>query len=312
MKIKNLSLEQGLKKNKKWNVIRSTGAALIIAGMLSTPVYACVPQENIKGDLEYNVDRSAIKLSEANTLDNLFNNCTERQISLEEIKKAIILSDALNEYYPGPTELSNTDLDEIVGLDINELYREYNRALKRGRENNFCKEHIKELAAIDAFTLFSCRTVSNNLKNTIENRLAEIISSEGIIITVWPNVTINEFETFAIVGTNRGYIRYNLEGPVIDRVRNAYLFLNSQYNTAISNINGTSPYFDNAFVYNGVNSKTGMSVYLSFGDSERKDNLSEAMTLSDIISNPESIEISKVGATTINFSEPPKLTKEFE
>lgn len=312
MGIKNLSLNSGLKKNKKWNIIKTTGAAFVLASMLATPVYAYVPQSEFIGEAEYcnthNVNRSTTKEVEAQTIENLFNNWTERTVTISEIEKAITLSNTLNNYYPGPTELSNTDVDEIVSVDINGLYKEYTRAVKRNREAKFCQNHIGDLAAIDAFTLFSCRTVTNELKTSIANRIASIVASEGYKVTVWPSVEINATEAYVIIGTNCGYIRYNLQGPIIDEAKNIVSYLESQYTTAINNARGTSTLHDNAFVVNGVDPRYNTTVYLTFGDSDRKDTLTNGISIVNKLNTFEALEFSRTG-NTISITEPPKLTK---
>ncbi len=312
MGIKNISLSSGLKKNKKWNIIKTTGVAFVLASMLATPAYAHVPQNDFIGEEEYcdtyNVNRRVTKEAEAQTIENLFNNCTERIVTISEIEKAITLSNALNTYYPGPTELSNTDVDEIVSVDINALYNEYTRAVKRNREAKFCQNHIGDLAAIDAFTLFSCRTVTNELKSAITNRIASIVASEGYKITAWPAVEINATEAYVIIGTNYGYIRYNLQGPIIDEAKNVISYLEAQYTTAINNARGTSTLHDNAFVVNGVNPYYNTTVYLTFGDSDRKDTLTNGISIIDKLNTFEALEFSRTG-NTISITEPPKLTK---
>lgn len=312
MGIKNFALNSGLKKNKKWNIIKTTGAALIIAGMLAEPVYAYVPQSDFIGEEEYcdtyKVNRTETKKTEAQTIENLFNNCTDRTITMKEVEKAITLSDVLNTYYPGPTELSNTDVDEIVNIDINDLYRQYTRAVRRGKEANFCAAHIGELASIDAFTLFACRTVTNELKTSIANRIASIVASEGYTITTSPTVEINENEAYVVIGTSRGYIIYNLQGKVIDEAKTIVTYLESQYRTAINNANGTSTLADNAFRVNGVNPRYNTTVYLTFGDSDRKDMLTNGIGLISKVKTPEALEFSRTGTGTITITEPPKLS----
>ncbi|MDE5888821.1 MAG: hypothetical protein K2H20_02250, partial [Bacilli bacterium] len=293
----------GTKNHKKRPVIKTTGLALVIASMISTPAYAYVEQDDFIGEAEYcdtqYINRDETKLIEAQTIENLFNNCTERTITLDEIKKAITLSDVLNTYYPGPTELSNTDVDEIVSVDINGLYKDYTRALKRNNEAKFCQNHIGDLAAIDAFTLFSCRTVTNELKSSIATRISSIVTSEGYQVTVWPSVEINANEAYVIIGTNNGYFRYNLEGPVIDEVKSVIAYLESQYTSAINIAKGTSNTYENAFVVNGVNPKTNTTVYLTFGDSDRKDTIVNGISLINKVRTFEALEFTKSSSNTI-------------
>lgn len=313
MEIKNLNLGGGLKKNKKWNIVKTTGAALVLASLITTPAYAYVPQNDFIGEAEYsdiyNQDRIETKQIETQTIENLFNNNTERTITISEVRKAIALSDALNTYYPGPTELSNTNVDEIVNININELFNDYTRETKGNYEYRFCQEHIGDLAAIDAFTLFSCRTVTNELKASIANRIASIVASEGYTITVWPTVEINANEAYVVVGIPNGYIFYNLSGKVIEEAKSMVSTLEAQYRTAINNANGTSELADNAFRVNGVDPRYNETVYLTFGDSDRKEILTKTIDIIDKIKKHEALEFVRTDSSTITISEPPKLTK---
>ena len=71
MEIKNLNLGEGLKKNKKWNIVKTTGAALVLASLITTPAYAYVPQNDFIGEAEYsdiyNQDRIETKQIETQT-----------------------------------------------------------------------------------------------------------------------------------------------------------------------------------------------------------------------------------------------------
>lgn len=298
-----MGIKEYFKSASKKNIL--TGAAkvastttLIAALLVAAPstAYASVPAENIIGDAQYSYDRSGIKAQDAQDIMNYFGG-TDRygnpNVTNDEIRKAIELSDILNTYYFSPLYYTNTTKNEVIGLDIDDIYSDYQNASNRGGKSyeRFCNESLESKPAIDAYTLFACGTVSQNIKNQIAARIFSIVSSEYGNVTAYPTVYVNADEVYVLIGINGQLQKIALYGDLVESIKASCQSLDYRYSTGINNIGGYSSNYESSFAYNGIDSVSLDSAWLSLGDDYRKNDLRTALDLSDQLSVAESYEV---------------------
>ena len=277
-------------KEKLSNINFATGAKKValgvaIVGALSLPLsqtaHAAVPASNILGDAQVGYEsRIAIKQDDAEDIHNAF--CAydyygNPVVDTEEISRAIELSDALSNYFSDELYYTNTNKSEVLGLDIDDLYGDYQYAESRNREERFCSNNMNSKPAIDAYITFSCGTVANGIKGELSNTICRILTDEGYQITATPRLTINNNKLYAVVGLNTGLRVIEISGDQVPEIISTILAMNNTYNVSLNNIGGYSNTYESSFAYNGVDMYTGESVWLSLPDAEKKANLSQGI-----------------------------------
>ena len=102
---------------------------------------------------------------------------------------------------------------------------------------------------------------------------------------------VTENEVSCVVGINGCVQKFILHGEKIEDVKRLCTGLDYHYNTAMASIDGSSPYYENTFAYNGVRSTNGESVWLSLGNSEIKSEIREAIALTRVIEDRRTLEM---------------------
>lgn len=297
----------GIKKFKE-NASKSnllTGAkkvavatTLVAAMMVSMPsvAHADVPAAYIVGDAELSEDRTYIKKQDGIDIRNYFEGYDiygYSNVSEDEIRKAIELSNVLNAYYLSPLYYTNTTKNEILSLDVDGIYNEYITAPNDNGYQAFCDNNLVNKPAIDAYTLFACGTVSRNIKNTIANEIYSIIYNEHPYSEItYPTIIVNDSEAYAVFTVDGTVQKVTLLGDIIDTIKTICPALDNRYNMALNNLSGLSNDYEDSFAYNGVDRYTKESVWLSFPDDSRKTDLTTALDLSTKIYNSDNCEIS--------------------
>lgn len=295
----------------------ATATTLIAALMVGAPTvaYADVPASDIIADADAWGDRAAIKAQDGTDVRNYFegyNKYGESYVTDDEIRKAIELSTALNTYYLSPLYYTNTTKEEVLSLDVDDLYGDYTYAVSRDRSRKFLDNNLSNKPAIDAYTLFACGTVSRNLKNGLASTVYGIIVSEYGNAVSYPNIVINSNEAYAIFTINGTIQKVNLYGDLVDSIKASCVSLDTRYNTGLNNLSGYSNTYENSFAYNGVDTYTGESVWLSFPDDERKSDLTTALDLSSVMTDANNYETSidaPSSATALSDYEKEELRK---
>ena len=290
MKIKNINLYLENFKPKAKKIVRAVPAIAMAASMILTPMtaYAAVPNNEILGDAQVAEDRSYIKAQDGIEIADYFDgydNYGCAIVTLEDIEKAIQMSDILNATMGDELDDINTTRNEVLGLDIYGLYNEYQH-----NSNRFARRHQDDRSAIDAYLTFSTHTVTTHVKDQLANIIASLIKVQGQNLTVYPYVTINSNEVSCVVGINGVTKKIVLHGDKIDELRNQCNSLEYHYNMALCSINGSSPYYEDTFAYNGVRSTTGESVWLSMGNQGLKDELRTAIASARELDTREALE----------------------
>lgn len=256
-------------------------AAAVMSSSTSV-VYAAVPAENILGDAQIIEDRTDIKTSDAKAIQKEFDGFDKhgnQTITMSEIRQVIELSNVLNCYYFDVVNYTNTTKNEVLNLDVAGLYTEYENAKygKKDRTALFCARNLEEKPAIDAYITFSCGTVSENIKRTVATKVNEIISHEGFDITQNPRAVITSSNLYVIVEVAGQTQIIQITGEAALEIVNMCNSLDNHYNTAINNIAGTSDYYENTFAYNGVDRYTSESVWLSLPDTDKQEEILNAI-----------------------------------
>ena len=279
-------------KEKLSNIDFATGAKKVVMGVaivgaLSLPLaqtaHAAVPASNIIGDAQLGYEtRVEIKQDDAMDIHRQF--CAydyygNPVVNTEKITRAIELSDALNGYYYDELYFTNTNKNEVLNLNINELYNNYQYAVSRNREERFCANNMNSKPAIDAYITFSCGTVANGIKEELSNTICRVLIDEGYEITASPRLTINNNRLYAVVGLNTGLRVIEIKGEQVPEMISTILAMNNTYNVSLNNIGGYSSNYESSFAYNGVDMYTGESVWLSLPDDVKKGNLQNGIEM---------------------------------
>lgn len=272
-------------KNGRGKKLVCTG--LVLATLMATPVsaYANTPNQNIGVE---NLDqRASIEQYETNEITNKFQN----QVTIEQIKKAIEISDSINSLYAGATDFMVTNCGEIISLDIDSLYSSYLWHRDNGMEANFGAKNLVNVASVDAYALLGCNKICTELKNAISSRMYNVLITEGRPI-YGVRTVINHNGVFTLVDYYNEVKMIKLEGELITEIQDTYLSLFNSYNAAINQVKGNDTPYENAFARCGYDIISNWTTYVSVGDDNRKALERNAIELYEtILNNPEKFEI---------------------
>lgn len=291
-------------KEKLTQIDYKTGArkavaiVTIVAAFTVVPTLAsaAVPAENIIGDAQVTEDRTPIKLQDAKEIKKEFygfNKHGVQTITMDEVRKAIELSDILNGYFFDPVQYTNTTKEEVLNLDVDKLYEEYiiARYNEVDRTAEFCANHLEDKPAIDAYVTFVCGTVANNIQASVADSVNAVITTEGFKMTANPKVIIENNSLYVILEVEGQTQLVELTGEYAADIVNICNALNYHYHTALNNLAGHSNHYENTFAYNGINQETGESVWLSFPDDTKQTNLETGIAIYEQLENSENFEI---------------------
>lgn len=268
--------------------------SLMIGG--TTLAHAAVPAQNIIGDQQVTEDRTRIKTDDAQDIYRAFygfNKHGNQTITMDEIRKAIELSDILNGYYFDAVEYTNTTKEEVLNLDIDKIYEEYIIAKynRVDRTAEFCAEHLEDKPAIDAYITFACGTVANNIEKALADKINTVIANEGFETTTSPKTIVNNGNLYVIVEVEGQTQLVELTGEAAADIVTMIEGLNYHTDTAINNIAGTSTEYENTFAYNGIEVNTNESVWLSFPDENKQERIESGIQTYEQLSDEFSYEI---------------------
>lgn len=275
-------------------------AAMLFAGMPMV-AYASVPAENVVGDLQTNVDRTEIKKQDGKNLDGKFNTGC---VLFSDIEKAICLSNLLNGYYFDGISDTNTNVNEILNLDVSGMYDGYTWNAAYGDVNAFCANNLGNRPACDAFITLSSKSVANEIRNALSSRVRDMYLNSGRVVAGNPRVVINGTELYVLITVDGKLKKVVLSGDNVQQIIDTLNILDGIYTTAMRNITGQDTLNDGSFMYNGQDCYTGESVYLSMGDDNKKATIQAGIDMAREIC---SLDQYQVTATT-GYSEP--LTKD--
>lgn len=291
-------LRTGAKK-----VVATASIAAVLLGGLPITAYADVNPSVIVGDLNVSEDRSEIK---KNDVANLKTRYEGGFISLVDIENAIELSNVLNSYYFDLLDYTNTTPSELLTVDIATLHDNYEAAVLNGTPETFCSSAMFYKPACDGFITLSSKTVATEIKNSIINRVVDIYQSKGHTVTGTPKVIISGEEISCVLTVNNKLKKVTLTGENILKVIKTIKRMNKMYKTAIKNVGGTSPDNDGTFMYNGIDSTTNESVYLSLPDDDKKASVQKGVNMARNIANAEKYQISLGDTKNVALTEDEK------
>lgn len=299
--MKKLSLET-LKTGAKKAAV-TTSLVLVLASALVPTAHAEVLADNIIGDFEVAEDRGEIKSNEMLSIMDKFYGCDKQGnafVVTDDVRKAIELSDILNSYFYDPVAFTNTTANEIVSLDVNQLYAEYTAAKDSKVEQNvldFCANNLPNKPAIDAFVTFGAGNVAADLKACVANKVFDQLLSNGANVTFGPIVIANNEEFYCLVEVNGTLKKIYLQGETCDNIRNICVYLENTYNLAINNIAGSEEH-DLSFMYNGIDIATGESAWLALPDDDKKDLIRAGLNLVTELNVAENYTVTTSSANT--------------
>ena len=288
-------------KSKISDIDFKTGAKKVLATVVLTTVmlsqtisvaHAAVPAENIIGDLQVSEDRTSIKRQDAQDIFSYFYGFDaygNQTISIEEIEKAIELSDVLNDYFFDSVIYTNTTKNEVLSLDIDAMYEDYTEATQDYRYNDveFCEANLENKPAIDAYITFACGTISNNLKSIIANKVNSVIATEGFKMTSNPKVLTMNNKLYVVLEIEGQAQVFEVTGTISNEIVSLCNTLDNHSQIALNNIGGYSNEYENTFAYNGIDKYTNESVWLSFPDTEKQQEITKGIEYYKNILNDE-------------------------
>ena len=248
--------------------IAATG--LVLTMLFTTPIeaFANVPNDTITGDIAISTDRTVQRRNEVRDIDAKFSGAS---MSVSTIEHALELSDVINGYNPGPNEYSNTSYGEIMGLDLEGIYAQYQTAQANGTTAQFCQNNLPNEAAIDAYTTFGCKTIVD----AIYAKIAEIAQSQlnvnGRQLTERPTVGVDGDRIYVVLNYDGKLVKFDVTGSTVEETIAITQTLMNHYYIALNNAAGYSPNYENSFAYQGAYIGGQDSAYFSAGDDDRKD-----------------------------------------
>ncbi len=275
-------------------------AAMLFAGMPMV-AYASVPAENVVGDLQTTEDRTEIKKQDGINLDGKFNTGC---VLLSDVEKAICLSNLLNGYYFDGITDTNTNVNEILNLNVSGMYDGYTWNAAYGDVNAFCANNLANRPACDAFITLSSKSVANEIRNAIGSRVRDMYIYAGRVVEGEPRVVINGSELYVLVTVDGRLKKVVLSGETVQQIIDTINGLDGMYSTAMRNITGKDTANDGSFMYNGKDCYTGESVYLSMGDDNKKATIQAGINMAREIKSLDQYQV----AVTADYSE--ALTKD--
>lgn len=266
------------------------GSALVVALMVAGTqiAHAAVPAQNIIGDAQLQEDRTRIKNDDAQDIFRKFygfNKYGNQTITMTEIRQAIELSDVLNGYYFDAVEYTNTTKEEVLNLDISSIFNEYIIAISQGgnKLDQFCANHLEDKPAIDAYITFACGTVANNIEKSVATKVNNQIATEGQTMTLAPRTIVKNNQLFVLVEVEGQTQMIELTGEAAADIVTILNALNHHTDTALKNIAGASNEYENTFAYNGIDKYTNESVWLSFPDDNKQENIEIGIQTYDLL-----------------------------
>lgn len=272
MELSKEQLKTGAKK-----ALVATSLVLALVSSLTPVAYAEVNADNIIGDTETVEDRSVAKSNDMISIINRFKGIDlygNPLVTVEDVKKAIELSNALNSFYYDQVAFTNTKPSEVTSLNVRRLYQTYNQSRNSGNPNamaNFCINNLTNKPAIDAFITFGAGNVADSLKACVATRLYSELTANGATVNFGPAIVINENEFYALAEVNGSLKKIVFLGEECEKIQNLYTYLESTYQTALNNIAGYSDCHDLSFMYNGIEYTTNESAWLSLPDDDKKE-----------------------------------------
>lgn len=273
-------------------------ATLVVALMLggATVAHAAVPAQNVIGDAQVTEDRSMIKMTDAQDIQRAFygfNEYGNQTITMDEIRKAIELSNVLNGYYFDSVEYTNTTKAEVLNLNIDKMYEEYiiARYNEVDRTADFCASHLEDKPAVDAYITFACSTVANNIEKALATKINAVIANEGFAMTSSPRTIINNGHLYVSVEVNGQTQIVELTGEAAADIVTMIQGLDHHTNTALNNISGYSNEYENTFAYNGIEVNTNESVWLSFPDETKQTRIESGIQTYEKLNDEFSYEV---------------------
>ena len=199
-------------------------------------------------------------------------------LDLETIKKAMELSDFLNAYDPDMYTYTDTTPGEILYLDVNAMYSNYQSALANPDQmNGFISEGLFDKPALDAAIQFSTGNVSGVLKEKIASLFYNELQLEGLMVV--SDVYLVNGEMLIVANTDTGAKVYSINGYAIPGMYETISELDARYRMIKRNLRGDSNEYPNGLSFNGLERNTGESVWLSIGDSDIKEVINRGLDI---------------------------------
>lgn len=272
MENKNI-IENIRKKAKKTSL--GLALALGITASGATPVRAYVNPNSIVIENLEDQDVISRKQTEAYLIEDKFQSLAYDEVGIDTVGHAIELSDYLNGFIASPSEYSNTNIDEILNVDIDGIYAEY---LNLDQSNQaqvfaFVNSHIGDLAAIDGFTLCSHGTVITAMKEALKEEADSQFKIKGDpALVTEPEVVLGDEngKSYIIFNYATQIVKVNLKGKGIKEIVAAINENERNYDIFKDFMNGQTDWYSDSFVYQGTDDTHSSTVYLSSANDDRK------------------------------------------
>lgn len=275
----------GAKKAGKCLSILALTTSLALG--MATTAAAEVRPENVIGDEFIQMDRSGYKREDAIAIEQYFKGTDQYgypNLYPYQIRQAIEMSNALNAYngYDNYNH-SNTTRREVLGLDIDNMYAHYLADLGNGAQN-FCAANIENKSALDAYLNFSCGTIADSIRDVVADSVYVSLYNQGIQLATRPKIRVINDTLYAFAEFNGSVSMIEIDTDEISDIKWLCNELDNRYMTCFNSVSG-APEYVNSFAYNGTDRLTNECAWLSLGDDDMKQLLTESMdrreTLSD-------------------------------
>lgn len=209
----------------------------------------------------------------------------------QKIARCIELSNVLNSYDEDFYTYTNTTPTEVISLNVDDVYKDYMNSLVSGDPNDFggfIERRMDDKPAIDATIQFSTGILSKEIKQSICDLF---VRKAGESLTHYPEVIVDNGCIYVVFGINNQMNIATVDGAHIPGLTELLTELDARYEMITRNLRGYSDEYPNALAYNGTDSISGDSAWLSLGDDDIKEVLNTGLIVADSFKCDETINL---------------------
>ena len=266
-------------------------------------------ESSILSDKQYEeqtgINREEARLEDARQIFENFIGIDEEGYeinSTEDMKKAVVLSYAYNEYadvtgIAYEEQYTNATPSSIINLDIEGLYDDFTQAIDYDYLDEHYQDNIQYKPAIDATIQLSGLPLATQAEYYVAQEAKRCLEDQGIKVDLAAGILTYE-GIKVIVEFNGRVAILTLVGEPTTEMNELLLEVRYQTLAAINDLAGgdtAEEDYTGPLAYNGVNKYTGESMYYSIPDDEFKEKIMLGTEYVEGIRDGETLGIELMG-----------------